>query len=240
MFKNYVNLLFLSILFLAFVTSSSYADRRSYVWNYEYQILEKGETELENYMTVTAPNMDTLKGKTTTTLQLEYEIGMTEHFDFAVYQVFKQKPGQSLAYDGYKLRARYKFGKKGDFFVDPLLYFEYVGKPDFSEHEFELKLILSKDIGDLNIVFNPQIEFAKEDVDWETVFGYTLGARYTVSELMSIGVEALGNDHGNFIGPSISHGNEKAWISLGTLFNAGPVLNNGSGFQLRMLMGFAL
>ena len=230
----------LTIILLISATISSYADRRNYVWNYEYQILEKGETELENYLTITTPKADSMKGISTTTLQLEYEIGMTKHFDFAIYQVFQQSPGQSLSYEGYKLRARYKFGEKNDFFVDPLLYIEYAGKPDFSSHEIETKLILSKDFGNFNIVFDPVIEIEKESLEWEMIFGYSFGLRYTVSNLFSFGLEALGDDHGNYVGPTISHGTEKAWISLGSLFKAGKILDDAPEFQIRLLMGFAL
>lgn len=227
------------ILFAVLISGNSYADRRHFVWNYEYQILAKGESELENYMTITTPTGN-LKGNATTTLQMEYEVGMTEHFDFAIYQIFKQSPAQSLMYDGFKLRARYKFGEKGDFFLDPLIYLEYVGKPDFQEHEVELKLILSKDIGKFNFVINPVLEFEKTTGSWESVFGYTLGARYTVSDLVSVGLEALGDDHGNYFGPTISHGGHKAWFSLGALFNAGTITDNAPKFQLRFLTGFEL
>lgn len=219
---------------------TSIADSRSYVWNYEYLIIEKGKTELENYLTITTPDMNKFKGNTTTTLNLEYEIGMTEHFDFAIYHIFKQIPSQPLVYDGFKFRARYKIGEKNEFFVDPLIYFEYSGKPDFSEHEFEFKLILSKDFGKFNIIFNPIIEFAYEDEEWDKIFGYTFGAKYQFWNLLSGGMEAMGDEYGNYIGPVISHGNNKAWFALGSLFKIGKVMNNGPEFHIRLLTGFEL
>ena len=238
MYKNiFVFSIVLLVLFASLNTVR--ADRRSYAWNYEYQVMEKGQSEIENYLTLSSPTRN-MKGNTTTTLQIEFETGMTNHFDFAVYQVLSQAPGESLTYEGYKLRARYKFGEKGDFFIDPLIYAEYAGKPDFSEHELELKLILSKDVGRFNFVLNPVLELEKADADWGSVFGYSAGVKYAVSDLFSAGIEALGDDHGNYFGPTISHGNYKAWVSLGALFNVGKVLNNGPEIQLRLLSGFAL
>jgi hypothetical protein len=203
-------------------------------------IVEKGEAELENYITITTPDINKFKGNTTTNINLEYEVGMTEHFDFAIYQVLKQAPNQSLMYDGFKFRGKYKIGEKNDFFLDPLVYLEYSGKPDFSEHEIEIKLILSKDFGRLNFVVNPVIEFAYEDEEWHNLLGYSFGSKYQISDLLNFGIEAKGDKHGNYIGPVISHGAPRAYVALGALFKAGKIFDNKPEFQIRLITGFEL
>lgn len=239
MYKNLFFILSLTI-YLCCSVNVAKADRRSYAWTYEYLIMDKGQSELESYMTLSSPDLKEMKGKTTTEMLYEYEVGMTDNFDIGIYQSFKQSPSSSYQYDGFKLRARYKIGEKGNMFIDPLIYAEYSGKPDFSEHELELKLILSKDFGDFNIDLNPIVEFAKEEKEWETLIGYSFGMKYSPSYLMSFGIELKGDKNGNYIGPTISHGNHKAWAVLGSLFKISEIKENKPEIYIRLLMGFAL
>lgn len=216
------------------------ADWRSYVWTYEYQTIERGGAEFESYLTLSTPESDRMSGITTAEHQFELEVGMTDRFDFAIYQVFKQPPGETLEYDEYKLRGRYRFGEKGAFALDPLIYLEYIGKPDFSAHEFELKLILARDFDKFNFAANPRIEFASEDDDWETELGYAAGATYRLTNFLKAGVEAKGNDKGHYIGPVISHGRHDLWATLGTAFAVSHVDDNRPKFQARLLLGVGL
>ena len=141
---------------------------------------------------------------TTTDHNIELEIGMNDRFDFSLYQVFSQTPKSSFLYKGYKMRFRYRFGGKGEYMMDPLIYFEYKGKPDFSEHGIEGKLILAKDIGNINISLNPVIEY--EGDGWELEIKYNAGISYKVESLLTLGLEARGGRNGHYIGPVISHG----------------------------------
>jgi len=134
------------IVFLA-LTSIIMGDNRSYVWTYEYKTMERGKAEFEHYLTFKAPKMDSLAGSVTTVHNIEFEFGMNDKFDFSIYQNFEQPADGAFQYSGYKLRARYKFGEKNQYLMDPLLYFEYKGKPDFIKHVLEGKLILAKDYG---------------------------------------------------------------------------------------------
>ena len=86
---------------------------------------------------------------------------MNERFDFAVYHQFEQQ--DVFIYKGYKLRGRYRIGEKNQFFIDPLFYLEYHGKPDFSEHGIETKIILAKETGKIIASFNPVLEIEIED-----------------------------------------------------------------------------
>jgi len=124
--KNFllIKKFFLLFLLLNFLFAfQSFADRRFYVWTYEYKTVEKGWAEVESYFTLSTPDKEKIKGNMSSEHQIELEAGMTEKFDFSVYQVFEQKAQENFKYKGFKLRFRYKIGEKGKYFMDPLLYF---------------------------------------------------------------------------------------------------------------------
>jgi len=213
------------------------ADQRSYVWTYEYLTVPKGEAELETYFTISAPEKDNLKGNTSTEHRFEFEVGMNERFDFAIYQIFLQEPAEeSLRYKGFRLRARYRIGEKGRYFVDPLIYLEYKGLSDFSEHGVEAKLILAKDLGRFNIALNPIVDFEFGDKN-EVEAEYTLGMSYKINDLLRLGIEAKGSKDGHYVGPVIAHGKGRFWVTLGLTFNVGSVEEGKPKFQTRMLLG---
>lgn len=214
-------------------------DQRSYVWTYEYQTLPRGEAELEYYFTISAPDSSSMKTNVTTEHKVEYEVGMTEHFDFAIYQVFEQTPEEDLQYKAFQLRARYRFGQKGDHFADSLVYLEYEGVPDFSEHVIEAKWVLAKDIGRLNIALNPILEYEIGDEN-KIEPKYALGVSYRMNDLLRLGVEAKGGEDGHYVGPVISHGKGRFWATLGSAFAVSSVEDDKPEFQIRMLLGIGL
>jgi hypothetical protein len=236
--KQY-NLMYI-IIALVLLTSTVRADKRSYVWTYEYLTMKAGEVELEHYLSFSTPSSDSFSGITTTEHNIEIEIGMNDRFDVGIYQVFKQAPESQFKYSGYKLRLRYRLGEKGDYFIDPLLYFEYKGKPDFSEHGYEGKLILAKDIGNFNIAVNPVIEYEYEDNEWESELKYNAGISYKLGGMLTFGLEARGSDNGHYFGPVISHGTGKAWIALGSAFALTEIKNDKPGIMLRIILGINL
>jgi len=225
---------------LLFIFSTIKADKRSYVWTYEYKTMEEGEVEFEHYLTLSTPLSDSFKGVTTTDHNIELEIGMNDRFDFALYQVFSQTPKSSFLYKGYKMRFRYRFGETGEYIMDPLLYFEYKGKPDFSEHGLEGKLILAKDIGNFNVAINPVVEYEYEDDGWESEIKYNAGISYKVGGLLTLGLEVKGGKNGHYIGPVISHGTSKAWFSLASAIAVTDIKNDKPQLILRMIMGINL
>lgn len=213
------------------------ADQRFYVWTYEYKTMEAGRAEMEHYLTLKSPFADSLSGTTTAEHYLEIEMGMNERFDFSIYQVLEQKPAGSLVYKGYKLRARYRFGEKGQFLLDPLFYLEYKGKPDFSEHGLEAKLILAKDIGPLNLALNPVWEAEQEAGKWEQEVKYDAGISYSLSQLVRLGAEFKGSENGHYLGPVIAHGKDELWVALGSGFAITTVADGKPEFMLRMILG---
>ena len=84
------------IIALVFLTNIVRADKRSYVWTYEYQTMEAGEVELEHYLTLSTPISNSFENITSTEHNIEIEVGMTDRFDFSIYQVIKQAPESPL------------------------------------------------------------------------------------------------------------------------------------------------
>ncbi len=231
-------------IFALFILSTEliYADQRHYVWTYEYQIMERGKSELEQYTTFKTIDSDDPHNTTSTELNFELEIGMNDFFDFSIYQVFTQNAGEGLKYSGFKLRSRFKIGEKNKFFIDPLIYLEYKGTAGFSDHEFETKLILAKDIGNFNISFNPYLEISQEsgNSEWEVEPKYAAGISYFLSDLFSFGIESTGSESGIYAGPSIAHGHHNLWISAGALFGIGDIDSGKPKYQVRCIIGVGL
>jgi len=73
-------------------------------------------------------------------------------------QIFGHGAGESLKYQGTKFETRYRFGERGHFFVDPLIYIEYKIGASGEKIAVEGKLVLAKDIGKLNIAYNQIVE----------------------------------------------------------------------------------
>jgi hypothetical protein len=233
-----INLFYIAIILMH--PSLIYGDERSYVWTYEYKTMEAGEVELEHYLTFSSPSSDSFNGVTSTEHNLEIEVGMTDRFDFSIYQVFKQAPDAPFKYEGYKLRSRYRIGEKGKYFLDPLIYFEYKGKPDFSEHEFEGKLILAKDFDRFNIAINPVLEYEYEHSEWESEVKYNVGLSYRFNKLLNVGLEARGSENGHYLGPVISHGTGKAWFALGSAIAVTDIKHDKPEAMVRMILGISL
>ena len=214
------------------------ADQRYFVWTYEYKTVNRGEAEFEHYYTTSYPNSSNLSDDVIVGHQLELEIGMNERFDFAIYHQFEQQ--NNLTYKGYKLRGRYRIGQKNQYFLDPLLYLEYHGKPDFSEHGIETKLILAKETGNIIASFNPVLEIEIEDDENEIETEYTLGLTYKLNKLFHTGIEFKGSEYGHYWGPTISHGTHHFWFSLGSAFELGTVKEGKPEMEIRMIIGVGL
>src|SRR3989338_6742434 len=135
----------------------SFADRRSYVWTYEYQTMPKGHFEVEYYLTEEQKNIEKAKG-TTWKHWLELEYGVTDRFDISMYQQFKQSntgSSNTFEYDGFKIRGRYRISEKDKLPIDTLVYLEYIRNDNLEKpNVFEGKLILAKDIWNFNIAYN--------------------------------------------------------------------------------------
>lgn len=222
------------------ITYRAFADMRSYVWTYEYLITDVGRAEIEHYFTIKAPKLKDIKGEASIEHKLEIEVGMTNHFDFSIYQNFSQSPGKNFAYTGFDLRARFLIGQKNQFPLDPLIYIEYGNNADFSASKFEGKLVLAKDIGRLNIAINPIFEFEQEEGEWEFVPSYAIGVRYEFSRLLRLGFELKGDKDAHYVGIVVSHGQENLWIAAGPMFMFSNNPKGKSEFIFRSIIGLGL
>ncbi len=227
------------LMMLILGASLSYADQRSYVWTYEYMTMAQGEAEIESYTTLVHPSLNDLN-LSTWKHWFELEYGITDRWDISLYQQFKQTntglaTTSAFAYDGYKIRTRYRLGERGQYFVDPLLYLEYIAKNDLSQSAIgEAKLILAKDIARFKFAYNQIYKWALTTGSSE--HEYAAGVNMEINPAFSVGMESKGNytDNKYYLGPTISLTTHKFWVTLGIV---GGLNNNSDNRQARLLLG---
>ncbi len=231
-------LLYISV-FIFVLISSTFADRRSYVWTYQYMTLPESATELEFYQTTKLAEFDTWE------YRIEVEHGITDHLDFSVYQIFNQREGDSFRWDAVQFRSRYRFGEVGQYLLDPLIYIEYNRKLDLTEpHKIETKLILAKNINKFNLAVNPVYELFF-DPGTEHELGLDIGFSYEFSPKFILGLESTSRFEfdnnetktGSYFGPTISFASGNWWYTIGTGFG---MTKESDDARVRFLMGIAL
>lgn len=216
----------------------AYADNRSYVWTYEYMTLPKGFSEVEYYLTTEIPD-NNASNKNTFKHWVEYEYGLTDRWDVAVYQQFTNKNNQSehnFKYEGFKIRTRYRLAEENLLPLDTLLYLEYKRNSDFSKpDEIETKLVLAKDIGDFNISYNQIFERNLERVG-KTDFDYAFGINKSFGYRFKAGIETKGSysDKEFLVGPTVSYLAKKIWAAAGITFGTN---HNSDDIQTRLIVG---
>lgn len=218
----------------------SFADRRGFVWTYEYMTMPKGEAEIEYYLTSQLPDRSN-RETSNWEHQFEFEYGITNRWDISLYQTFRQKntkTGSTMEYNKFKVRTRYRLGKKGQYLVNPLIYLEYLRAADLSDPaRLEAKLILAKDIGRFSLAYNQiaEEEF-KDNGEKEVENKYAFGINYEINPKFKLGLESTGNysEVKYYLGPTISLAREKFWLSFGMVWG----LNKDSDdAQTRLLIG---
>ncbi|OGB88545.1 hypothetical protein A3H38_02740 [candidate division WOR-1 bacterium RIFCSPLOWO2_02_FULL_46_20] len=238
MFREILFKVFCFSAILSVLTSASFADRRSYVWTYEYVTMPRGMVEVEYYNTLEYP--DTTNPKVNTWKHwVELEYGLTDNWDVSMYQTFKQTntaAANTLSYDGFKLRTRYRLGERGSNPVDMLLYAELIEPNDLSKAGvFEGKVILAKDIRMLNFSYNYIIKRELTEAA-KTENEFAAGASVELRPTFKIGLEAKGNysTGKHYVGPTISWAQEKFWLNFGAVRGLG---NGANDLQTRLLIG---
>jgi len=238
MFKKIAAVFMICLLGAACILENALADRRSYVWTYEYMTMPKGMAEVEYYLTTQVP--DTAKSNVNTWKhQVELEYGITDHWDASMYQMWKQEntaSSSTFGYDGFKIRTRYRFGERGRWFIDPEFYFEYIRDDDLSKpHVGEAKLILGRDIDNWNISYNQIIERNLERTG-KAEHEYAAGISYEFLPAFKIGIESKGSytGHEYAIGPTASLATNRFWVSFGAAFGLNDKTDD---VQTRMIVG---
>ncbi|MDI6782515.1 MAG: hypothetical protein QME64_00270 [bacterium] len=200
--------------------------------------MPKGELELEYYTTVEIPDLS-VTHTNTWKHWFELEYGLTDRWDISMYQMFSQKNSDSdsaFDYDGMKLRTRYRLGEKGQWFVEPLLYLEYIRESDLDNpHILEGKIVFARDFGRVNISYNQIIEQALEE-DAETEHEFAFGMSYEFTPRLKSGIESKGNFNDNkyYLGPTISFAATKVWWTIGALWG---VNERSTDMQFRSILG---
>jgi hypothetical protein len=222
------------------ISSVVLADRRPYVWTYNYQTVPKGMAEVEYYLTHKISDWDNYDAGNTWEHSVEFEYGLTNHWDIAIYQTFQHtntEISNDFDYTGTKIRTRYRIGEKDQLPVDVLLYAEYIfGEGPKEYDKFEGKLILAKDIGKWNLAYN-QIYEQKTRNGNDIEHGYATGLSYEFSPVWRLGVESTGNytESKYYLGPTVSWASEKVWASFGIL---GGLNDQSDDLQFRLILGF--
>jgi len=215
------------------------ADRKFYLFTYQYATLPKGAAELETW--ITREDDDSVARQIDGQLQIEGEFGVTDRFDVSLYTILQKEGSESLDWDASKIEAKYRLGEPGKWPVDVELYAEY--EQPFKVHgwgEPELKLILAHDFGAVNVAGN--LIFAKpvddetgRHLSWQKE--WAAGASCEISPRVNLGVEG----HGSFtnssakLGPVLSYQGDKAWAAIGPYFG---LTSRDGDVGARAILGF--
>ena len=218
--------------------TNAQADRRSYVWTYEYLTMPRGAAEVEYYITHKIADMHRRSEKNSWDHALEYEYGLTDHWDLAIYQTWKYTETTSdsdFRYTGSKFRTRYRIGEKDQLPLDFLLYGEYILGDGSDADKIEAKLIVAKDFGKWNAAYNQIYEKEVSNGD-DFEHAFAAGLSYEFSPAWKMGLESVGNytEEKYYLGPTVSWAREKYWVNFGALRG----LNEQSDdLQFRLIIG---
>ncbi|MGH8016463.1 MAG: hypothetical protein ACREBV_09745 [Candidatus Zixiibacteriota bacterium] len=223
------------------IYSNASADRRRFVWTYEPILQVPGGADLEFYQTTRIDLTDSWE------YRIEIEHGLSNRWDFSVYQIFAQKEGESFKWDAFQLRTRYRISEIETVPFDPVLYLEYRRKVNSKEqNKFEGKLLLGKTFSQVSLAVNPVYEFFWAPGDPFHEIGIDVGLAYSPSYRISIGVESTTrhefvkssvDETSSYFGPVVSLASGPIWYSAGYVWG----LNDDSEqARARFLMGVQL
>lgn len=228
-----------TIAILSLSSTLALADRRFYVWTYQYQTMPQGNTELELYQTTKMREVDQNE------FRIEIEHGLTSRWDASLYEIFVQNEGSAMKWDAWQLRTRYRFGEVDQYFMDPLVYIEYNRKTETSSpNKLEGKLILAKTVDKWNIAVNPVYEyFFAPDTKHEV--GFDLGTSIEFHPKFVAGLESTTrvefeedeNVTESYLGPTVSFASGGLWLSAGI---AAGITDDSDDSRFRMIMGIDL
>jgi hypothetical protein len=251
-------LLTTTCLALPALAATARADRRAYGVTYEAVTAPRGEVDVESWSTF-APDGEVEGGPSSRGIRemIELEYGITDHWDIALYNMLDMitSGDTESGYAGFKLETRYRPTDRGEWLVDPVFYLEaqqlFRGDAD---QKIEAKLIVAKDLGNLNLAGNLAVEEERlSDKTWNTEVEYAFGASYALSPALSIGAELFGKaekaetemdteiENRSWVGPAVS------WAAggRGVLSGVWVTLAGGAGlggeadpYYARAIVGF--
>lgn len=235
--KHILNLL----LFLLIAAGAVSADGRKYVWTYQYGTTSPDETELGFYQTTQLAAVDNWE------YRIEIERGLNSSSDLAVYQIFSQTGNGALTWDAFQVRLRHKLAAEGHWLVDPLLYLEYRRKTDTKGlNKLEGKLVLTREIGRVDISVNPVYEFFWEPGGRMHEIGVDAGLSYELLHHLSVGIESsnrhalsgsISSPDSWYLGPTVSVTARSIYYTLGY---AVGITKDSDDARVRFLIGIEL
>ena len=233
--------------------STARADRRAYGTTYEAVTAPRGEIDVETWTTF-APQGEVEGGPSSRGMRemVELEYGITDRWDVALYNMLDVTSGDTQSgYAGFKVETRYRPADRGEWFIDPVLYLEFqqLFRGD-AKQKIEGKLILAKDIGNVNIAANVALEEERlTDATWNTEVEYAAGASYALTPAWVVGAEVFGKlekeemeiENRTWLGPTVSW----AGGGRGMLSGVWVTLAGGAGvgeaadpYYARLIVGF--
>ena len=232
-------LMTLAVLFA--LPSTSNADRRKYVWTYQYAMMAPDAAELEFYQTTRLDDSNAWE------YRIEIEHGLSHHWDVSLYQIFAQTEGGAFKWDAVQVRTRYRIADPGKFFLDPMLYLEYRRKIETSkQNKLEGKLLLARDFDRVNVAINPVYEFFWAPGEPVHELGMDIGLSYELSYKFSFGIESTSryemikdaeNETFSYFGPTISYSSGPIWYTFGYAFG---LTDESDDARARLLVGVHL
>ena len=179
------------------VPGLAHADRRAYGTTYEAVLAPKGELDVELWSTYARlGEIDGGPASRGLRQMVELEYGITDRWDAALYNMVDVTSTDETdsGYAGFKIETRFRPSFPGEWFVDPVFYFEFQNlERGDANQTYELKLILAKNLGPLNVSVNIAGEEERTtDATWNLELEHAEGISYELSPAWKLGVETFG------------------------------------------------
>jgi len=240
----------------AFFTSpAAHADRRAYGTTYEAVTAPRGEIDVETWTTF-APQGELEGGPSSRGMRemIELEYGITDRWDAALYNMIDMitSGDTQSGYSGFKVETRYRPTDRGQWLLDPVFYLEFqqLFRGD-ARQKYEAKLILAKDIGNVNIATNLAIEEERTtEPAWNTEIEYAAGVSYALTPAWMLGAEVFGKaekdemdniGHRSWAGPTLSWAGGGSGALRGvwvTIAGGAGLTEESDSYYARLIVGF--
>lgn len=228
--------------FLFFFSTLLLADYRDFPYSYQARTLPKNAVEFEYYIDSSLPDFDD-QTEYNWRQQFEVDYGVTDKLSCALYQTFRTKSfdlGDSKDYkttfESLKFLGKYRFFNSGGWFVDPMIYVEYIMNTSYDgkNDAIEVKEILSKDINKFHVAINLTEEYAFEG---EFEFNYDGAIGFDLAPKLLLGAQVKGQFIEDFkfsLGPSLTFKAPSLFMTVGSLFG---IDDKSDDLTFRVLVG---
>jgi hypothetical protein len=194
-----------AVFFVAMSAANAFAYRDDYIdETFVYRTVEPGVTEVENWFDFREPHHDSDFFR----CDLALERGVTDRFMFSSV-VALDTARDGFNYSGSRFEARYRFGEEDPNGISVATSLEFEDDQLDQTDHLTPRLILNRDLKDLNITLNlsPQFELRGRE---SVAGGYAFGMRYGQKQVVRYGVEIKQAFGGEVLGQVIP----QLWIRL--------------------------